>query len=413
MTLKLTSFLGIFVFIGICYLLSENRKAISWKPVIGGLVLQFVFAVFILKTGLGLSIFEAAKEFFNGLLGFSVEGAKFVFGPLVKMDVTSQVFGGANAFIFAFQISGTIIFISSLMAILYHLGIMQRVVYFFAIIMQKVMGTSGSESLSCAANIFMGQTEAPLVVRPYLKGMTHSEIMSLMTGGMATVAGGVLAAYVGFGIDAGHLLAASVMSAPATLVIAKILVPETKVSETRGNVPKHNDKTDINLLDAACRGAGEGLQLSLNVMAMLIAFIALVAMANWAIGWAGSLFFDQKITLELILGYVFAPFAFIMGVPMQDVMQVGSLLGVKTTLNEFVAYINLATIKDTLHPRSVIIATYALCGFANFASIAIQIGGIGALAPERRKDLAQLGFKAMVGGTVASFLTANIAGILI
>lgn len=413
MTLKLTSFLGIFVFIGICYLLSENRKAISWKPVIGGLVLQFVFAVFILKTGLGLSIFEAAKEFFNGLLGFSVEGAKFVFGPLVKMDVTSQVFGGANAFIFAFQISGTIIFISSLMAILYHLGVMQRVVYFFAVVMQKVMGTSGSESLSCAANIFMGQTEAPLVVRPYLKGMTHSEIMSLMTGGMATVAGGVLAAYVGFGIDAGHLLAASVMSAPATLVIAKIMVPETKVSETHGKIPKHNEKTDINLLDAACRGAGEGLQLSLNVMAMLIAFIALVAMANWAIGWAGSLFFDQKITLELILGYVFAPFAFIMGVPMQDVMQVGSLLGVKTTLNEFVAYINLATIKDTLHPRSVIIATYALCGFANFASIAIQIGGIGALAPERRKDLAQLGFKAMVGGTIASFLTANIAGMLL
>lgn len=413
MTLKLTSFLGIFVFIGICYLLSENRKAISWKPVFGGLVLQFIFALFILKTGLGLSIFETAKEFFNGLLGFSVEGAKFVFGPLVKMDVTSQVFGGANAFIFAFQISGTIIFISSLMAILYHLGIMQRVVYFFAVIMQKVMGTSGSESLSSAANIFMGQTEAPLVVRPYLKGMTHSEIMSLMTGGMATVAGGVLAAYVGFGIDAGHLLAASVMSAPATLAIAKIMVPETKISETRGNVPKHNDKTDTNLLDAACRGAGEGLQLSLNVMAMLIAFIALVAMANWGIGWVGSLFTDQKITLELVLGYVFAPFAFIMGVPMQDVMQVGSLLGVKTTLNEFVAYINLSTIKDTLHPRSVVIATYALCGFANFSSIAIQIGGIGALVPERRKDLALLGFKAMVGGTIASFLTANIAGMLI
>lgn len=412
MILNLTSFLGLFVFIGICFLLSENRKAISWKPVIGGLLLQFIFALFILKTDMGRLVFDTAKNFFNGLLNFSVEGAKFVFGPLVKMDVTSQAFGGANAFIFAFQIAATIIFISSLMAILYHLGIMQRIVYAFAIIMQKVMGTSGSESLASAANIFMGQTEAPLVVRPYLGKMTHSEIMALMTGGMATVAGGVMAAFVGFGIDAGHLLAASVMSAPATLVIAKIMVPETQSSETRGTVPQHGQTTDTNVLDAACRGAGEGLQLSLNVMAMLIAFIALVALFNWAIQWIGS-GLGLSLSLEMLLGYLFAPFAFVMGVPMEDVLQVGSLLGIKTTLNEFVAYINLSTIKDSLHPRSVVITTYALCGFANFSSIAIQIGGIGALVPERRKDLAKLGLKAMIGGTIASFMTANIAGMLI
>lgn len=414
MQYKLIGMAGLLAFIGFCFLLSRDRKAIKWKPVAGGIGLQVVFAVFILKTDMGQSIFEGARAFFDALFSFSIEGAKFVFGPLVKMDVTSQAFGAQNAFIFAFQIAATIIFVSALMAVLYHIGLMQIIVRGFAWIMQRIMGTSGAESLSSAANVFMGQTEAPLVVRPYLEKMTKSEIMSLMTGGMATVAGGVLAAYVGMGIDAGHLLAASVMSAPATLAIAKILVPEREISETAGQIPNHKVTADENILDAACRGAAEGLTLALNVMAMLVAFIALIAMVNKGLEWGASfLNTEDPITLEILLGYLFAPFAFLMGVPFEDVVPVGSLLGTKTVVNEFVGYINLAQMKDTLQPRSIVIATYALCGFANFASIAIQIGGIGSLMPSRRKDIAKLGLLSMVGGTIASFMTACIAGILL
>lgn len=410
---KLMSFLGIFIFVSLCYALSNNRRAIKWKPVLGGLALQFFFAVIILKTAAGQVVFEAARDFFNGLFAFSVEGAKFVFGPLADFKVAGEAFGASNAFIFAVQIPATIIFVSSLMAVGYHLGIMQWIVWAFAVVMQKVMGTSGSESLVTASNVFMGQTESPLVVRPYLDRMTHSEIMTMMTAGMATVAGGVMAAYVGFGIDAGHLLAASVMSAPATLAIAKIMVPEVETSETDGTIPRQDIKKDTNLLDAACRGASEGLHLSLNVLGMLIAFIALIAMVNAGLSWATGFFMETPLTLQTILGYVFAPFAYIMGVPAHDVLQVGSLLGLKTTVNEFVAFLNLSRLKATLDPRSQVIATYALCGFANFASIAIQIGGIGALVPHRRKDLARFGLKAMIGGTIASFMTANIAGMLI
>jgi len=410
---RIMSFVGLGVFLGICYLLSKDRRAIKWKPVIGGCVLQFIFAYLILKTAAGQAVFVQAKIFFNAILAFSIEGGKFVFGPLVDFGVTTKAFGPANAFIFAFQIAPTIIFVSTLFAVLYHIGVMQIIVHGFAKVMQKIMGTSGSESLASAANVFMGQTEAPLVIRPYLEKMTYSEVMAMMTGGMATVAGGVLAAYVGFGIDAGHFLAASVMSAPATLAIAKILVPETERSETEGKIPKSGTKKDTNVLDAACRGAGEGLSLSLNVMAMLIAFIALIALFNGALGWVGGYFTDTPITLEKILGYLFSPFAYFMGVPKEDVFQVGSLLGMKTVLNEFVAYINLAQIRDTLQPRSIVIATYALCGFANFSSIAIQIGGIGALVPGRRKHLAKLGIISLVGGTIASFMTANIAGMLL
>jgi len=413
MILKLTSILGLGVFLGICYALSTNRKAIVWKPVIGGCLLQLFFAVIILKTSAGQVVFESARVFFDALFAFSIDGAAFVFGPLVKTNLTGQAFGPGNAFIFAFQISATIIFVSSLMAILYHLNIMQKIVYVFAKVMQKLMGTSGSESLASAANVFMGQTESPLVVKPYLKHMTKSEIMAMMTAGMATVSGGVLAAFVSFGIDAGHLLAASVMSAPATLAIAKIMVPETQESETKGTVPKQSGETDVNLLDAACRGASEGLHLSLNVMGMLIAFIALISMVNYGLTSVSTLVTGTPITLEVLLGYIFSPFAFLMGVPEKDILQVGSLLGVKTTVNEFVAFMNLAQIKDTLEPRSQMIATYALCGFASFSSIAIQIGGIGALVPSRRSDLAKLGLRAMVGGTIASFMTATIAGMLI
>lgn len=413
MNYQIISFIGFLTILGLCYLLSRNKKAIRWKTVLWGVAIQFSLALLILKTPGGKIVFDKAKDFFNIIFGYSLEGSKFVFGPLVKMDVTSAAFGPANAFLFAFQVSSTIIFVSALMAVLYHLGVMQRIVYIFAYAMQKLMQTTGAESLSAAANIFMGQTEAPLVVRPYIDKMTRSEIMAMMTGGMATVAGAVLAAYASFGIDAGHLLAASVMNAPASLVIAKLLLPETEQSETAGKIPSQTGIKDANVLDAACRGAGEGLQLALNVTAMLIAFIALVACLNGLIGWVTSFLTDTPLSIQIILGYLFSPFAFLMGVPKEDILSIGSILGIKTTLNEFVAYVNLSEQIKTLNPRSVILATYALCGFANFGSIAIQIGGIGALVPARRADLAKYGFLAMVGGTLASFMTACLAGILI
>lgn len=411
---------GLAVIIGLSYLMSTDRKAVKWKPIWTGIALQFLFAIFILKTPFGAAIFEKARIFFEAVLGYSGQGVEFVFGPLGVVPMVNKVFPG-RGFIFAFQIAGTIIFMSSLMSVFYYLGIMQKVVYGFAIVMQKLMKTSGSESLASAANIFLGQTEAPLVIRPYLERMTYSEIMALMVGGMANVAGGVLAAYVGmlsskFPDIAGHLLAGSVMSAPATLVISKLMVPEKEVSETAGSCKLINEKIDTNLLDSACRGAGEGVTLAINVMAMLIAFIALVAMANAGLEWVTGLFLDKPLTLQMILGYVFMPFAFLMGIPADEVFKAGSLLGVKTVLNEFVAYADLATLQQSanaLSPRATTIVSYALCGFANFSSIAIQIGGIGALIPARRRDLAALGFKAMIAGTFCTFMTATIAGLLI
>jgi CNT family concentrative nucleoside transporter len=315
-------------------------------------------------------------------------------------------------FIFFVMVLPTIIFTSTLMSILYHIGIMEKVVKLCAIVMMKCMRTSGAESLSAAANIFAGQTEAPLVIKPYLAGMTRSELLAMMTGGMATIAGGVLAAYVGLGIDAGHLLAASVMSAPAALVIAKLMIPETEKSQTAGNLNVDFPKTAENIIDAAVVGASDGLNLAMNVGAMLLAFIALIALVNGGLGWAGGLFGYPNITFELIMGYLFAPFAWIMGVSSQDVLAVGSLLGKKTVLNEFVAYMDLKDMSQ-LTERSKAIATYALCGFANFASIGIQVGGIGSLVPERRKDLANLGFKALIAGTLACFMTACIAGLFL
>lgn len=412
MELRIISLTGLFAFIGFCYLISTNRKAIKWKPVIWGCVLQFTLAVLILRTPYGQSIFEGARAFFAKILSFSSAGSKFVFGPLVDMSVTSKAFGPQNAFIFAVQITGTIIFVSVLMSILYHLGIMQKIVYIFAKMMQKLMDTSGSESLAAAANIFIGQTEAPLVIKPYIEKMTDSEIMAMMTGGMATVTGAIMAVYMGMGIDPGHMLAASFMSAPATLAIAKILVPETKQSATKGKIPEQVKMQDANVLDAACRGASEGLNLSINVMGMLIGFIALIALINYVLGWGTSFFMGNPLTLETLLGYVFSPFAFLMGVPKEDIFQVGSLIGIKTTVTEFIAYDTLSKMKG-LNPRSITIATYALCGFANFASIAIQIGGIGALVPSKRSSFAKFGFLSMVGGTIASFMTACIAGVLL
>lgn len=324
--------------------------------------------------------------------------------------------------IFAIHILPTIIFFASLMGVLYHFGIMQRLVQFMAWIMAKTMGTSGAESLSAASNIFVGQTEAPLVIKPYIDNMTMSELMAIMTGGFATIAGGVMAAYVRFGVDAGHLMAASVMSAPAALVIAKIMFPETKQSETAGKVNLHEEKKTANVIDAAASGAGDGLRLAVNVGAMLMAFISLIALVNFVLGHIdeainfilfNSTSFDWNLSLKDIFGYVFAPFSFFMGVPVKDVLEVGHLLGTKVSINELVAYVDLTALKQSLTPRAFTIATYALCGFANFSSIAIQVGGIGAVAPKRRSDLARVGLRAMIAGALASWLTATIAGMLL
>jgi CNT family concentrative nucleoside transporter len=402
---KLMSFVGLVTMVTIAYALSSNRKAIKWKTVLMGIFLQATFGLLILKTTIGYEVFSVAKDVFNSILGFTNEGSTFLFGELSN----PAKFG----WIFATMVLPTIIFMSSIMSVLYHIGIMQKVVEWTARIMMKCMGTSGAESLSAAANIFVGQTEAPLVIKPYVEKMTKSELMALMTGGMATVAGGVLAAFVGMGIDAGHLLSASVMSAPAALAMAKLLVPETEVSVTAGVVDINLPKTAANVIDAAASGASEGLKLAVNVAAMLLAFIALIAMLNKGISLVGGLFAYPQLSFEMILGYLFAPFAFLLGVPWDESIQVGTLLGKKTVVNEFVAYLDLQQQLNTLSPRSVTISTYALCGFANFSSIAIQLGGIGTIAPSRRQDLARLGVKSLIGGTLACFMTAAIAGLFI
>lgn len=400
------SLVGLLVMVAVAYGLSTSRKHVKWKTVISGVLLQVVFGVLILKTPIGFKVFESAKDLFSSILSFTDQGSQFVFGGLADAKKLG--------FVFATMVLPTIIFMSSLMSVMYHIGIMQKVVEFTAKIMMKVMGTSGAESLSAAANIFVGQTEAPLVVKPFVEKMTNSELMALMTGGMATVAGGVLAAYVGMGIDAGHLLAASVMSAPAALAIAKLMVPEQEQSLTEGVVKVHLPKTSANLIDAAADGAGQGLTLALNVGAMLLAFIALIALVNGMIGWVGGIFGYPALSFELIIGYLFAPFAFLLGVEWKDCLEVGVMLGKKTVLNEFVAYLDLqkSMAAGTISERSTIIATYALCGFANFSSIAIQLGGIGGIAPSRRHDLARLGIKSLIGGTLACFMTACIAGLL-
>jgi CNT family concentrative nucleoside transporter len=409
---KIIGVVGLIVMLGIGYLLcpADKRKHISWRIVGVGVGLQFLFAVLILRTPIK-KVFEFANEAIGTLLNFTLEGSKFVFGPLVD---TSK-FG----MIFAFGVLPTIIFFSSLMTVLYHLGIMQAIINVISKAMAKTMKTSGAETLSASANIFVGQTEAPLVIKPFVSKMTQSELMAVMVGGMATVAGGVMAAYVGmlrndFPDIAGHLMAASVMSAPAALVMAKIMVPETEVPETAGEGTELAvEKLDANVIDAAARGAGEGLTLAMNVAAMLLAFIALIAMVNFVITTLGGFAGIEGLTLEKIFGWLFAPLAFLMGTPIKDVTAIGTLLGQKTVINEFVAYSNLSTMVKQLDQKSVVIATYALCGFSNLSSIAIQIGGIGGIAPERRGDLARLGIRAVVAGSLACFMTAAIAGILL
>ena len=398
---RLLSLVGLAVIIGIAYLLSTDRKAIRGKTVFWGLTLQFVFALFVLKTTVGQGVFAWLGAKINRLLRFSFVGSEFLFGKLGLPG------GGDNiGFIFAFQVLPTIIFIAALFAILYYLGVMQVVVKLFAQVMTRLMGASGAESLNVAASIFMGQTEAPLTIRPYLNNLTQSELMCVMTSGMAHISGGIMGAYIAFGVEAKHLLAAVIMTAPGTILLAKILVPETGQPETAGTVRLMVPRTDANLIGAAARGTGEGLNLALNVGAMLISFLALVALVNAILGKFG-------LQLETILGYLFGPLALVMGVPAKDAIVVGNLLGTRTVLNEVIAYSQLGPLKSSLDPRSFTIATYALCGFANFSSIGIQIGGIGALAPERRDDLARLGLRALLAGTFANFMTACIAGLLL
>jgi concentrative nucleoside transporter, CNT family len=396
---NIMSILGIPVLLLLAWSMSNNRRLIPWRVIGWGLGLQFTLALILLRTPWGQAIFGAARVFIANVLGFTDAGASFLFGSLFNLE--------NNGVIFVIHVLPTVIFFSSLMAIFYHLGAMQKLIAGVAWVMQKTMRTSGSESLSAAANIFVGQTEAPLVIRPYVNSMTNSEIMAVMCGGFATVAGGVLAAYVRFGVDAGHLLAASIMSAPAALVIAKILYPETEKSVTQGTVDIDVPKEYANLIDAAAGGAGVGMKLAANIGAMLLAFIALVAMVDAGLGLV-------HLSLQQIFGWLFSPIAFCMGVPWGEATAFGSLLGTKIAVNEFLGYIQLqeAITAGTLSPRSVIIATYALCGFANFSSIAIQIGGIGGIAPNRRADVARMGIKAMFGGALASWLTATIAGIL-
>lgn len=399
--------LGIFVLLGIAYILSNNKSKIDFKLVSWGLVIQFLFALLILKSPIGKPVFSYLDKIITKLISFSDAGGDFLFKSFVP-DVGFHV-GLIN---FAFRALPTIVFFSGLMAVMYHWGIIQFVVKWIAKGMQKTMGTSGSETLSVSANIFVGQTEAPLMVRPFISKMTKSELMSVMTGGFATAAGGVLALYVIWLKDipgiAGHLLAASVMSAPAAMVIAKIIYPETEESETMGDLKIEVEKTDTNSLDALGRGATEGLKLAANVAAMLVAFVSVVAMFNYILGFGGT-------SLQEIMGLLFKPLAWTMGVPWEEAEIMGTLMGEKLALTELIAYGDLRNFisNGELSERTAIIASYALCGFANFGSIGIQIGGLSSIAPNRRSDIASLAFKAMIGGALASWITASIAGILI
>ncbi len=407
--------LGIAVFVAAAWGISLDRKRFPWRTAAAGLGLQFVLAFLVLRTEAGRAFFKWLDRGVDKLLSFSDQGVAMVFGPLADKALLTAKWGPENAFIFVITVTGTIIIVSALCSLLYHYGILQVVVRGAAWVMRKVMGTSGSESLAAAANIFMGQTEAPLVVKPYLARMTRSELMALMVPGFASIAGGVLAAYVSFGIDAGHLLTASVMSAPAALMMAKILLPETESSETAEGASAGIERETANGIDAVCHGATDGMKLAINVMGMLIAFVALVALLNYAISCGLRLAGIQNAApLQTLLGWINAPFAWLMGAPWKDCQLLGSILGERIVLNEFMGYLSLskAQAAGAISARSSMIATYALCGFANFASIAIQIGGVGALAPQRRADLAALGMRAMAGGLLSCYCTASVASLL-
>jgi CNT family concentrative nucleoside transporter len=439
--------IGILLLVGISFLLSNNKSKINWRLVGGGLALQFVFAILILKgeelrmffspLGWAKDLFSWISYFFVLILNFTTEGARFVFGDLAKFPGTE---GSLGSF-FAFQVLPTIIFFASLMSLMYYLGIMQKIVQGMAWIMAKTLGTSGAESLSCSANIFVGQTEAPLMIKPFLNNMTKSEILTIMVGGMATIAGGVMAAYIqilgtAYALQNGiplieaqqlfatHLLGASVMAAPAGIVISKILFPETGEPVTKGTVKVKVEKNASNVIEAAANGAADGWKLAINVGAMLLAFIALIALVNYLLGGLGDLLnvnefliaeFGQPLSFQLIIGLVLQFVAFGIGVPWEDALNFGSLLGVKIVLNEFVAYTEMGVLVELgkiINEKTILMLTYAMCGFANFSSIAIQIGGIGPLAPDRKSDIAALGIKAVTGGVLATLMTATLAGLL-
>ena len=412
MTLKLISLLGIVSFLGLAWAMSSNRRQVPWRVVAWGMGLQLIIGFVVFRTQIGKGVFEAANVAIRKLNEFAGEGAKLVFGALGDGGKMQEIFGGGV--IFAIAIPATIIFVSALSSLLYHWRVLPLVVTGIAWVMRRTMRTSGSETLATAANIFMGQTEAPLVVKPYLGAMTRSELMALMVGGMATIAGGVAAAYASLGIDAGHLLTASILSAPGTLVIAKLMFPEMDKSETADEECELPKSRATNSIDALCQGASDGMRLSINVIAMLIAFVALVYMANAILGWALT-WTAWNFTIQEAVGWLNVPFAWLMSVPSDECVRVGAVLGERVVLNEFMGYLKLTSMMEgegALSPRTSAIATYALCGFANFGSVAIQIGGIGTLAPDRRADLAKLGLKAMVGGVLACYLTATVAGLL-
>ena len=437
LTAILRGLFGLVIITSLAFLFSNNKKKINWRIVGTGIILQFIFAFFVVKTNIGREIFSYCSQFFVWLFTFASDGAQFVFGTLAKGPAAN----GSLGMIFAFQVLPTIIFFACFMSILYYLGIMQRIVQGIAYVMLRLLGTSGAESLDVAANTFIGQTEAPLVIRPYLSTLSNSELFTIMTSGMAHISGGVLAAYMqmlgiayaratGLPVDAsqvyfaGHLLAASIMAAPATMVVAKMLMPETETPLTMGTVRVKIERIHSNVIEAAAAGAGDGVRLAINVAGMLIAFIAIIALLNALLGYVGDVSglnaacqaqFQQKLSLELLFGLVFQFIAFTIGVPWHDSLNVGSLMGIKLVVNEFVAYLRLSDMVSAgiLSPKAIVIATYALCGFANFSSIAIQIGGLSPLAENRRGDIAKLGLKSLLGGTIATWMTASIAGLLV
>jgi concentrative nucleoside transporter, CNT family len=405
---RFTSILGILAILGGCYAFSTDRKAVKWKIVGWGVGLQLLFGFLVLKFDWGKEIMEAAGDKVNALLHYAYDGATFVFGPLA--DPT-----GKAGFVFAFAILPTIIFMASFFALLYHLGVMQIIIKGAAWMMTRLMGVSGAESLDVAASIFMGQTEAPLTIRPFLSRLTRSEMMTVMTAGMAHVSGGIMAAYIATGVEAKHLLGAVIMTAPGTLLIAKTLVPETEkpISGSKVDIVAGEDDKHSNVLGAIARGTGDGLSLALNVAAMLIAFLALIALLNGIMGWVHGWMGWFPASLQSVLGWLFAPVAWLIGIPWKDATHIGSLLGIRMVGNELIAYGQLGELKAQIDPRSFTIATYALCGFANLSSIGIQIGGIGALAPTRKDDLARLGFRAMLAGTMANLLSAAIVAMML
>ncbi len=406
---RFTGILGLLTMLGLAFLFSTNRKAIRIKTVAWGLGPQFVFAIFVLKIDLGRAAFQKAGGAVTKLLGYSYAGAHFVFGDLAKP--------GSELGYFAFGVLPTVIFVCALFAILYHIGVMQIIIRIFAWVMTRVMGASGAESLNVAASIFMGQTEAPVTIRPFLPDLTHSELMTVMTSGMAHVSGGIMAAYIAFGIDPKHLLSAVIMTAPGTLLMAKMLVPETEQALTAGRVVLSQEAKETehkeNLIGAISRGTSDGLHMALNIAAMLIAFLALVALADGIMGGIHHWISWFPSTLESVFGAIFAPIAWVIGIPWHDCPAIGNLLGTRMVLNELVAFSMLGPQKAGLDPRSFTIATFALCGFANFSSIGIQIGGIGALAPNKKGELARLGLRAMLAGTMANLMSASIAGMLL